>query len=365
MNKTTKIIIWAIVLIVLVWGGVKLFGTKNEKISEPVKIGVIAPLSGNVAFIGEGLRDAILMAQDDLGKTKTKRKYEIIFEDGQLNPKDFATAANKLININKVNSIIDITAAGNAVSPIAEQNKVLHFGIANDQNIAKGDYNFLHTVPPIKTTKLFVEELQRRNINKLGIFELKQEGVVSLMNALKENLKNSNIEIVTDQIFDSEQKDFKTLIAKAKTSEAQIYLLLAFSPHVEIIAKQIKEMGVKIPLTSIQSFELTKERELFEGLWYVSAVEPKDDYLKKFQDKYGKPPAIGSMNGYDIFNLIVMASEMVKDSKPENELIKNSLMAIKKFNGVFGFATIDNEGIIAFEPAVKIIKNGEPATISQ
>ena len=348
-------------LVIVVWGGVKLFGTKIEKTSEPIKIGVIAPLSGSAAFLGEGLRDAVLMAQGDLGKVE--RKYEIIFEDGQLNPKDFATAANKLINIDKVNAIIDITAAGNAVSPIAEQNKVLHFGIANDQNIAKGDYNFLHTVPPIKTTKLFIDELQRRNIKKLGIFELKQEGVVALMNALKENLKNSDIEIVTDQTFDSEQKDFKTLITKAKTSEAQIYLLLAFSPHVEIIAKQIKEMGVKTPLTSIQSFELTKERDLFEGQWYVSAVEPKDNYMKKFQDKYGKSPSIGSMNGYDLFNLIVTASEAIKGSKPENESIKNSLLKIKNFDGVFGPATIDADGIIAFEPAVKIIKNGQPVII--
>jgi len=358
-----KIIVGIIVLVVVVWGGVKLFGTKEEKIKETIKIGVIAPLSGSVAFMGEGLRDAILMAKDDLGKTK--HKYEIIFEDGQVNSKDFATAANKLINIDKVNAIIDITSAGNAVSPIAEQNQVLHFGIANDQNIAKGDYNFIHMVPPIKTTKLFVEELQKRNIKKLGIFELKQEGVVALMNALKENLKNSGIEIVTDQMFDSEQKDFKTMIAKAKTSNAQIYLLLAFSPHVEIIAKQINEMGIKTPLTSIQSFELTKERNLFEGQWYVSAVEPKNNYIKKFEDKYKKSPSLGSMNGYDLFNLIVLASESAKDLNSKNESIKNSLITIKNFDGVFGPVTIDNEGIIAFEPAVKIIKEGKPVTIDQ
>ena len=39
MNKTSKIIIGIIVLVIVVWGGVKLFGTKNEKATEPVKIG--------------------------------------------------------------------------------------------------------------------------------------------------------------------------------------------------------------------------------------------------------------------------------------------------------------------------------------
>ena len=48
-----KIIIGIIVLAVVVWGGVKLFGTKNEKTKETIKIGVILPLSGNVAKYGE------------------------------------------------------------------------------------------------------------------------------------------------------------------------------------------------------------------------------------------------------------------------------------------------------------------------
>ena len=39
MAKTTKIIISAIILAIVVWGGAKLFGTKIEKTSEPIKIG--------------------------------------------------------------------------------------------------------------------------------------------------------------------------------------------------------------------------------------------------------------------------------------------------------------------------------------
>ena len=71
------------------------------------------------------------------------------------------------------------------------------------------------------------------------------------------------------------------------------------------------------------------------------------------------------MNGYDLFNLIVLASESAKDLNSKNESIKNSLITIKNFDGVFGPVTIDNEGIIAFEPAVKIIKEGKPVTIDQ
>ena len=40
-----KIIIGIIVLVVVVWGGVKLFGIKEEKTKETIKIRVIFPLN--------------------------------------------------------------------------------------------------------------------------------------------------------------------------------------------------------------------------------------------------------------------------------------------------------------------------------
>ena len=45
MKKTSKIIIGIIVLVVVVWGGVKLLGTKDEKTKEPIKIGAILPFN--------------------------------------------------------------------------------------------------------------------------------------------------------------------------------------------------------------------------------------------------------------------------------------------------------------------------------
>ena len=59
MNKITKIIIGIIVLVIVVYGGVKLFGTKSEKTSEPIKIGVILPLTGNAAKYGEEMKRGI------------------------------------------------------------------------------------------------------------------------------------------------------------------------------------------------------------------------------------------------------------------------------------------------------------------
>ena len=70
MNKITKIIIWVVVLAIVVWGGVKLLGTKEEKTNEPIKIGIILPLSGNAAALGESARNAAILAKEKFKDTK-------------------------------------------------------------------------------------------------------------------------------------------------------------------------------------------------------------------------------------------------------------------------------------------------------
>ena len=68
--KISKIIIGIIVLAVVVWGGVKLFGTKEEKTKETIKIGIILPLSGNASALGESAKNAAILAKEQFKNTK-------------------------------------------------------------------------------------------------------------------------------------------------------------------------------------------------------------------------------------------------------------------------------------------------------
>jgi len=331
---------------------------------EPIKIGVIAPMTGNTAFLGEGIRDAILLAKENLNGTKYK--YEVIFEDDQLDSKLTASAVNKLISVDKVDVIITFgSGPGNVVAPIAEQRGVVHFGIASDPNVAKGNYNFIHWTPPSEENKVFVAELQRRGINKLGVFESNQQGAAAVIADLRERLKGTDIEIVTDQLFNVGEKDFRSIITKAKNSGAEIYLLMAFSPELEVLAKQIKEAGVDTPLTSIEGFELTEQVDLFEGEWYVNAADATGDFISKFSAKTGKSPTLGVANSYDIFNLVVATIEKIKGSvKPLSEEIAQEITRVKNFDGALGNLSVNEDGLVISKAAVRMIKDGEPATIS-
>jgi len=365
MSQLTRWVVGIIVVVAIVAIGYFVSRGPREVSAAPIKIGVVAPMTGNLAFMGEGLRDTILLAKENMGSTRYA--YEVIFEDDQLDPKMTASAVNKLISVDKADVIVSFSSVtGNVVTPIAEQNKVVHFGIASDPNVAKGKYNFIHWTPPSEENKVFIVELQRRGIKKLGVFESNAQGAAAVMADLRERLKGTGIEIVTDQVFNFGEKDFRSIIAKAKNSGAEIYLLMAFSPELEVLAKQIKEAGINTPLTSIESFELSEQVALFEGEWYVNAADPTGDFTDKFKAKTGKNPTLGAANGYDIFNLVVAATEkIIGSTKPTPDQIASELTKIKNFSGALGNLSVNEDGLVVSKAAVRMIKDGKPVSVGK
>lgn len=332
--------------------------------TETIKIGYIAPLSGNLAFLGEGVRNAAMLKLEDLNKQNTKYKYELIFEDDAFDPKKTASAANKLISIDKVDAIVTVaSAAGNIVNPIAEKAKIVHFGIASDPNIAKGQYNFINWTPPREEVKLFISEAQKRGIKRIAVFGQQISGIVAVVDELKKQTAGTNITVVSEDISNFGTKDFRQSISKAKLSMPDYYLLVMFSPELEILVKQMKEMDVEQPITAIESFELSDNPALFEGLWYINGADPTEQFYKEYSERYSKNPTIATPNAYDILGLISTAVERF-DKRPSTAEIAHSLIQIKNYDGSMGNnLSIDSDGLVVSKAVTRIIKNGKPETI--
>jgi branched-chain amino acid transport system substrate-binding protein len=357
MNQKLKIIFSVIMVVMLFSAGF----TSAESKKPVLKIGLIAPLTGAIAFIGEGMRDALLLAKQQ--HENGKFDYELVFEDDASDPKLSASAANKLTSIDKVDALITLDGpAGNVVNPIATQKKVIHFGVAVDPRVAKGKYNFIHWMPTGISTKLIGQEFKKRGIKSIGVFkssshvDWKRYG-----DLIEKEAKNLGIKVVTVQDFPEGTRDFRTLIAKAKPTNPDIYVIEAVAPELEILVKQIKEAGIKTPLTGIETMEVSEEPGLFEGNWYVSATEPMSFYVDSFKKKYkGNEPVICSGNAYDIFNLIATAAEKLDGSeKPTTAAIAKELHKIKDLHGAMGHLSIDKDGIVQSEAQVKMVKEGK------
>ncbi|MES2216010.1 MAG: ABC transporter substrate-binding protein [Patescibacteria group bacterium] len=367
MKNIYKVI--GIVLIALIVIVVAVNTKKATPTDKPVvKIGFVLPLSGGASYLGEGMRRAAELAAKEVKASNTKYNYEVTFEDDAFTPAKTASAVNKLISVDHVDVVSTVaSAAGVLTNPIAEKAKIVHISTASDPAIARGEYNFTNWTPPVEEVKVFIAEAQKRGIKKISIFGQTISGITAQIDELKKQLPGTGISIVSEDISNFGTKDFRTAIQKAKSANPDYFLVLMFSPELEILANQIKELNVKIPVTAIESFELSDNPGLYEGLWYVNAADPTQEFADSYFKEYGKTVSIGTPNAYDIVKMVVATAETFDGkTKPTTTELAQKLAQLKGYNGALGNnISIGPDHVVITKAVLRTIKDGKPTTISQ
>ncbi len=329
-----------------------------------IKVGVIAPFTGDGAIFGEEVRNAITLSLEDLKNQKEQPfQYEVIYEDDQLTPAKTAVAAQKLLRVDHVDAILSFSSStGNVVSPLTERAHVLHLCCASDPNIAKGNFNFVHATTPTEETTAFINELQKRQIKSIAILSLNQQGCIAIVNQLTSKFPAAGIQLTSSEKFNSGERDFRMTLAKILETKPQIILAEAFTPEIELIHQQLLDTKVDVPLTAIESFDLTENLTPFEGLWYVSDATISPAFSQRLQERFGQKRVYCGGFFYDNLQFIAQAYKNVTkgDKKPDPETVVSNLATFQGYPSVLGKVWMDLGHVVHSEAVVKIIKNQSP-----
>jgi branched-chain amino acid transport system substrate-binding protein len=92
----------------------------------PIKIGVIAPMTGGAAQIGKDMTNGIAMWLDENGQTIAGRKVEVIVEDSQGQPNVALTKLGKLVERDQVQVLVGELFAhiGYAMAPKVDEYRI-------------------------------------------------------------------------------------------------------------------------------------------------------------------------------------------------------------------------------------------------
>ncbi len=336
---------------------------ENPAPKPTVKIGVILPLSGDVAYEGEAIRNAMTLSVEKLGNTRFH--YDIIYEDNQMNSAKTAVIASKLIHVDKIDAIVTVWSnPAFVVSPMATQNKILHLRMCWESGLADGVYNFNVYASPATQSRLFVDELKRRHISKIAILDMKDAGIEEMVKKVKEHLAENKISVTAEESFVSGERDFRTVLAKLKASNPEIYFLEAVTPEIDLIAKQAKEMQFQAPFTTIEDFDEMDHPELFEGDWYEGPKPPDEAFISSYEQRFHSKVYNTVPYAYDIVRLIAQAYESFPGSeKPTPTEAVQQLAKIKSFQGLTGELKLDDKGYFQAESVIKKIENGKQVLI--
>lgn len=350
--KNLLIIFIGVIIIGGVWFGVNF--KKEEKSVSLVKIGAILPLSGGgLATYGESLRKAINLAVEQSG---AKDKVQLIVEDDHgCQTKDDVTAAQKLIDVDKVQVLIGAmcTSPTLAFAPLAEAKKIVVVSpSASGKNVTEaGDYIFRTYASDADKSIELAKYLYRKGYRKMAIVhDSSQDASISQRDDTKSVFEKLGGQVVADEAFVAKDKDMRTQLNKMKSSGADIVVIGGLPDEIVLLLKQAREVGITGPMASTEG-TITPQMialagKASEGLILPSSVLPSNkevaDFALLYKARYGIEPTQFAAEAYDA-TLLIIKSALVSDGSGGS--IKANLEKFgQNYQGASGVISFDKNG---------------------
>ena len=347
-------IFYALIIIVVFINGCSPHQQENQ-----VKIGGLFGLTGYAAFAGEASRDGFLMAIEDSGMDV---KY--IVEDFSSDTKTAVTAANKLIDVDKVNVIIGPEWAefGAVVAPIAENRKMLFISpwlTTEPAWLKEANYYFSGTASERSLLRHLIEYMSKQKVKKIVIIYSNNEWSFGNVDIFKEEAKKfPSIEIIGEFKVAQEANDFKTEITKVKELQPDaIYAVISTDSDQGILNKQLRELSanyqIYLPYSRAESSVLMETYEdVMDGAIYADLKEYKNmkSFNEKYEERFGKKPsAISAATAYDMTTLVL---EAMKNGAISTDQIREYLRNKKNYEGYSNLITFNEFGQVTAEETV-------------
>lgn len=359
-----KKVIVILIVAVLIWLGWSAYQSGQGDLPKPdqvVKIGVMAPLTGDVAVYGQSVKSAIEFAAAQANNAN----IELIFEDSKCDGKDAANAINKLINIDGVSAIIGELCSGAtlAAAPIAEESQVVLISPASTSpDITNSGQYIFRTIPSDALQGSFGAQLVRsQDLSRLAIIYTNEDYGQGFEAVLREEFISEGGEIVASEAVEKGATDARTQLTKIKAAEPDsVYVISNSTASTVAILKQMKEVGI----VNIKIFgsEGLRSPDVLEGAGVsadaliVSSVSAgSSDFIDGYKAQYGEEPGPFAAQAYDAYMILSQAVNNGAVTGPE---IKDAISGIS-YSGASGDIAFDENGDVTGGYDVVIVNEGK------
>ena len=333
--------------------------------ADPIKIGVIQPLSGPVAASGNYVRMGAEIGRDWINARGgvLGRPIQLLIEDNKSDPKEAATAAEKLIVRDKVPVIMG--AWGSSMT-LAAMPKLEEYGVpmvletSSAASVTKRGNPWVFRIsPPSEMEALGLEKYMKD-------FAVKQADFLAVNTdwgrgsaaAFGDLLKRSGASVGATEFMDQAATDMNAQITKIKaggsdtlfltTSVEQITLVLKQAQEQRLVRKVITTGGSSSPSQLIKQAGAAADGTyhlLFFLPWFPEAM-PDGKLAKAFVDEWNKRghPFEGLTEGFRGHDGILTAAEAIKIAgKPDPKAVRDALWKVS-IMGVNGPIKFEKDG---------------------
>lgn len=371
-----KWVIGIIVIVAIVWIGFSVSNKSKQPTStEPIKIGLVGPLTGDAAALGENTKVAVEVARDEINAAGgiNGRQIQIIAEDGQCDAKAAVNAATKLINIDKVTAIIGgfCSAETLAIAPLAEQANVpmISPSSTNAKVTTAGDYVF-RFIPSDSFQGQFAAGYMVNTLNKkrVAILYCLTDWCVGIKDIFKQQLGAIGGTVVGEEGYQQESRDLRSQITKIKGLNPEAIYFLGYTEATVVGLKQMKELGITATIFGGDAWDdptIPQEAGVAaDGVRY--SIAANQQLPQSFLDEMNRRPggdalSIYGPRAYDILKALAGIMSKVGDDRVK---IKDALYKVQDYQGIADKYSMDSNGDVKVANyTIKEMRNGSAVEI--
>lgn len=359
-------------IISLLLVGVFLLTACGDAGAETIKIGINAPITGDIPKVGEGTKYAAEMWLEDieaaggLSVGGTKYAVELVIEDNESKAESAVKVNTKMITQDDVLVIVGPQASKQAV-PAGE--------VANNYStpmVSPWSTNPATTLDrPWVFRGCFLDPFQGPVVANFVTDEFGFTKAAVLYDVasdypkgLAENFKSAwealhgEGSVVAYESFTTKDTDFSAQLTSIIGSGAEFFFAPQYYNEVALIVQQAHELGWDAPIVGSDSWgsaeTVTLCGEDCYGLFFTThyaaagATGATKEFIDRYEAAYGYvPDDVGALT-WDTLKLVQMAiencGEITGDIAVDRACVRDALAQIKDFPGITGDMTFTEEG---------------------
>jgi branched-chain amino acid transport system substrate-binding protein len=346
---------------------------------ETVRIGVVQPMTGPVAYDGNIYVNTVKMLVDDLNAKGgvLGKKIELVIEDGACNPAQSVNAAEKLVVRDKVVGLLGAFCSTStaAVMEVAKKHKVpLITGISTAAQLTEqgNPYFFRAVATTPMLGNAFGPVLPKAlNAKRFAFLTLNDDWGRSMQASYPKAIESGGGQIVANEFFQQSDLQFLSQITKVKAANPDAIVLAANTQQAVALSKQIRELGVTVPLVGEGAWSSDSYIKLAgpaaEGVYglveYVYTIKSpiNEAFVKEFQAKLKENPSKFAGAAHNVLHIMVDAIGRAGTTDPEK--IRAALEKTD-YNGLVGNIKFDAKHQAYGQTVyLSLVKNGVPDVV--
>jgi len=349
----------------------------------PYKIGGIFSITGSSSFLGDPEKKSMEMAVEKINAAGgiDGHMLEPVIYDDEGDPTKAVLAANKLTSKDEVIAIVgpSLTPTTLAIIPVVEKTGVPLISCAAGIKITEPVKPLVYKTAQndVLAVAAIYRHIKAANIKKIGIITVENAFGESGKEQLAAQAPKFGLQILQAETFGAKDTDMTAQLAKIRAAQPEALVCWGTNPGPAVVAKNVVQMNMKIPLYQSHGVASPKFIELAEsaaegillptGKILVADQLPETDpqktvlkgYITEFEKRYSMPVSGFGGYAYDGINLLAAA---LKGTEGDKKKIAENIGKIKGFVGVTGsftFSPEDHNGLGPDAFVMVVIKDGK------